>query len=48
MPMAVQEKIGVRIGEDYPYPVIDLNKGYEEFVRRYKSLREKDSYDLII
>lgn len=48
MPIAVQEKIGVRIGEDYPYPIIDLNKGYEEFVRRYKSLREKDSYDLII
>ncbi|BBG27539.1 cryptochrome/photolyase family protein [Sulfuracidifex tepidarius] len=40
MPLELQEKLGIKIGKDYPYPVVDVDEGYREFVRRYKEVHE--------
>jgi len=34
-PLAVQDECGVRIGEAYPYPVVDYEAARDEFKRRY-------------
>ncbi|WP_424015545.1 FAD-binding domain-containing protein [Halorubrum xinjiangense] len=34
-PLAVQREVGVRIGETYPYPVVDYEAARSEFRRRY-------------
>lgn len=34
-PLAVQREVGVRIGEDYPYPVVDYERARLEFRERY-------------
>jgi deoxyribodipyrimidine photo-lyase len=34
-PLAVQREVGVRIGEDYPYPVADYERARLEFRERY-------------
>ena len=34
-PLAVQDECGVRIGEEYPYPVVEYEAARDEFKRRY-------------
>ena len=34
-PLAVQDECGVRIGDEYPYPVVDYEAARDEFKRRY-------------
>jgi deoxyribodipyrimidine photo-lyase len=34
-PLAVQREVGVRIGETYPYPVVDYEAARSEFRERY-------------
>jgi deoxyribodipyrimidine photo-lyase len=39
-PLAVQEEVGVRIGEDYPYPVVDYEAEREAALETFGGLRE--------
>jgi len=41
MPIEVQRESGVIIGKDYPYPIVDIEEGYREFVRRYRESMEE-------
>jgi deoxyribodipyrimidine photo-lyase len=41
MPLAVQEEVGVRIGEDYPYPVVDYEAEREAALETFGGLREE-------
>ena len=34
-PLAVQREVGVRVGEEYPYPVVDYEAARSEFRERY-------------
>jgi deoxyribodipyrimidine photo-lyase len=39
MPAAVQEEAGLRIGRDYPAPVVDLREGRERALIAYRGAR---------
>jgi deoxyribodipyrimidine photo-lyase len=40
-PLAVQEEVGVRVGEDYPYPVVDYEAEREAALETFGGLREE-------
>ncbi|MEZ3117512.1 FAD-binding domain-containing protein [Halobaculum sp. MBLA0147] len=40
-PLAVQRECGVRIGEDYPYPVREFEAAKEEFWDRYEAVQPR-------
>jgi len=42
IPFHLQKEYGVIIGKDYPYPIADLEKGYEEFVELYRASKSRD------
>ncbi|MEM1626832.1 MAG: deoxyribodipyrimidine photo-lyase [Sulfolobaceae archaeon] len=42
IPSSLQKELKLIIGKDYPYPIIDLEKGYEEFIKLYKSSKLRD------
>ncbi len=37
-PLHVQSECGVRIGEDYPYPIVDFEAARTEFLRRFDAV----------
>jgi deoxyribodipyrimidine photo-lyase len=40
-PLAVQEDCGVRIGEEYPYPIVEYEAAKERFWNRYETVKPK-------
>jgi len=40
-PLHVQQECGVRIGEDYPHPVVDYERATAEFDRRYGAVQSE-------
>ena len=43
MPLPLQDDLGIRIGADYPAPIVDLGEGRERAIAAYKAAREAAS-----